>query len=136
MTASSGFRHHITRSPHHPFTLRHHRNWEDCMKHTLLFSTALLMALGQWQPASAQAPIDLVKQGIEAQGGANAVRAIKSLVLKGTYKSWEPGQGYSINGETRFLGDSKITISVDYGNPLRVRYDHERDMLYPAVEKV
>jgi glyoxylase-like metal-dependent hydrolase (beta-lactamase superfamily II) len=106
------------------------------MKYTLLFSTALLLAFGQWQPASAQAPLDLVKQGLEAQGGVNAMRAVKSIVLKGTYKSWEPGQSNSIKGESRFLGDSKITTTVDYGNPLRVRYDHERDMLYPAVEKV
>jgi hypothetical protein len=106
------------------------------MKYAFLFSTALLVAFGPWQPASAQAPLDLVKQGIEAQGGANALRAIKSIVLKGTYKSWEPGQSNSINGESRFLGDSKITTTVDYSNPLRVRYDHERDMLYPAVEKV
>src|SRR5262249_2831736 len=36
----------------------------------------------------------------------------------------------------RFLGDSTITTTVDYAGLLRVRYDWDRDMKYPAVEKV
>src|SRR5262245_58405110 len=62
------------------------------MRYALLISTALLVALGHGQPAAAQtAPLDLVKQGIEAEGGVDALRAIKSLTLKGAAKHWEPG---------------------------------------------
>jgi glyoxylase-like metal-dependent hydrolase (beta-lactamase superfamily II) len=107
------------------------------MKYSLMISATLLMAISHTQPASAQSnPLDLVKLGVEAQGGADALRAIKTLVQKGETKAWEPGQSYSVNGEPRFLGDSALTISVDYGNPIRVRYDWDRDMKYPAVEKL
>ena len=108
------------------------------MKYALMISVALLMAIGQGQrPAFAQSgPLDLVKQGVEAQGGANALRAINTLILKGDAKHWEPGQSNSVNGESRFLGDSTLTTTVDYANPIRVRYDWDRDMKYPAVEKL
>src|SRR5258708_19116217 len=107
------------------------------MKYSLMISAALVMAISHTQPASAQMnPIDQVKLGVEAQGGADALRNIKTLVLKGDQKSWEPGQSHSPNGEARFLGDSNVTVTVDYNAPLRVRYDWDRDMKYPAVEKL
>src|SRR5438132_14414460 len=104
------------------------------MKYALMLSAALLMATGQVQPASAQNPADLVKQSVEALGGANALRALKTMVTKADAKHWEPGQSQSVNGESRFLGDSTVTITVDFGNA--VRYDWDRDMKYPAVERV
>jgi glyoxylase-like metal-dependent hydrolase (beta-lactamase superfamily II) len=105
------------------------------MRYALMISAALLMAVGQGQQASAQtAPIDLVKQAVEAQGGADALRAIKSVVIKGDAKHWEPGQSNSVNGDSRFLGDSKFTLSLNFG--VASRYDWDRDMKYPAVEKL
>jgi glyoxylase-like metal-dependent hydrolase (beta-lactamase superfamily II) len=103
-----------------------------------MLPAALIIATGLVAPASAQSPADLVKQSVEALGGADALRAIKTLVLKADAKHWEPGQSNSVNGESRFLGDSKLTISVDYANPAGalVRYDWDRDMKYPAVEKL
>jgi glyoxylase-like metal-dependent hydrolase (beta-lactamase superfamily II) len=112
---------------------------ESGMKYSLMISAALLVASGHAQPASAQTnPNDLVKLGVEAQGGADALRAIKTLQMKAEQKSWEPGQSYSVNGESRFLGDSALTTTVDYSDPagVRVRYDWDRDMKYPAVEKL
>src|ERR1700680_1976359 len=107
------------------------------MKYALMVSAALLAAFGQTQPASAQtSPADLVKQGVEAMGGADALRGLKTLVQKGDAKHWEPGQSHSVNGEARFLGDSTVTITVDFTAPIRVRYDWDRDMKYPAVEKL
>jgi glyoxylase-like metal-dependent hydrolase (beta-lactamase superfamily II) len=113
---------------------------ENRMKYGLMSSAALVLALSLTQTASAQQqlnPIDLVKLGVEAQGGADALRNIKTLQLKGDQKSWEPGQSHSVNGEARFLGDSAVTTTVDYtaGAP-KVRYDWDRDMKYPAVEKL
>jgi hypothetical protein len=64
------------------------------------------------------------------------LRGIKTLVSHGEAKHWEPGQSYSVNGESRFLGDSTFTTTVDYNAPVRVRYDWDRDMKYPAVEKL
>src|SRR5262249_30791145 len=108
------------------------------MKYALMISAALLMAVGQGQrPALAQSgPLDMVKQGVEAQGGADALRVIKTLTIKAHAKHWEPGQSNSVNGESRFLGDSTVTISVDFADPARVRWDWDRDMKYPAVEKI
>src|SRR5262249_36672575 len=108
------------------------------MKYALMISAALLMAVGQGQrPALAQSgPLDMVKQGVEAQGGADALRVIKTLTIKAHAKHWEPGQSNSVNGESRFLGDSTVTISVDFADPARVRWDWDRDMKYPAVEKL
>ena len=108
------------------------------MKYALMISAALLMAFGQGQrPALAQSgPLDVVKQGIEAQGGADALRAIKTLSYKADAKHWEPGQSNSVNGESRFLGDSTVTVQADLTNPIGVRSDWDRDMKYPAVERI
>jgi glyoxylase-like metal-dependent hydrolase (beta-lactamase superfamily II) len=108
------------------------------MKYTLILSAALFMAGGQVQLASAQSPPDLVKQSVEALGGADAMRAIKTLVSKIDAEHWEPGQSYSVNGESRFLGDSTVTITVDFAGKdgAVARYDWVRDMQYPAVERV
>jgi hypothetical protein len=106
------------------------------MRYALLISAALLVAAGHGQPASAQtAPLDLVKQGIAAEGGADALHAIKTLTAKGDAKHWEPGQSYSVNGESRFLGNSTVSVAADLVNHM-VRVDWDRNMEYPAVEKV
>jgi glyoxylase-like metal-dependent hydrolase (beta-lactamase superfamily II) len=104
------------------------------MKYALLLSAALCLTLGQAQPASAQSPADLVKQAVDALGGADALRGLKSNVAKGTAKHWEPGQSNSVNGEARFLGDSNFTLTADTANGI-VRIDWDRDLKYPAVEK-
>jgi len=108
------------------------------MKYALMLSGALLLATSQVQPVSAQSPLDLVKQAVEAQGGADALRAIKTLITKSDVKHWEPGQSHSVNGESRFLGDSTLTTTVDYAaqGGTVVRYDWDRDMKYPAVERI
>src|SRR5262245_50075364 len=106
------------------------------MRYALLLSAALCVAVGQTQPAAAQgtAPADLVKQAVDALGGADAIRAIKTATVKGEAKHWEPGQSNSVNGESRFLGDSTFTVSADIASGI-ARVDWERDMKYPAVEK-
>src|SRR5215831_17201850 len=116
-----------------------HKNGGSAMRYAFMISAALLMGVGQGQQASAQSgPLDLVKQAVDALGGADALRAVKTIVQKADAKHWEPGQSNSVNGESRFLGDSTVTISVDYANKdgASVRFDWDRDMKYPAVEKV
>lgn len=105
------------------------------MKYTFMLSTALLVALCQAPPAFAQSPADLVKQAVEAQGGADAMRALKTLIVKGDAKHWEPGQSHSVNGEARFLGDSTFSYTVDFV-ARAVRTEWDRDMKYPAVERL
>src|SRR5271170_3433614 len=106
------------------------------MKLTFMLPAVLFMGIVHGQPATAQSPVDLVKQGVEALGGADALGALKTSVYKADVKHWEPGQSKSVKGESRFLGDSTVAISVDYASPIRVRYDWDRDMQYPAVERL
>ena len=95
----------------------------------LMFGAALAL------PAAAQSGADLVKAAVEAQGGAAALNAPKTTIIKGEAKHWEPGQSYSAAGEPRFLGDTTYTQTVD--NATRtVRVDWDRDMKYPAVEHI
>src|SRR6476646_7841754 len=90
-------------------------NGRKKMKYALMFSAALLLAVGPSKTASAQSPNELVKQAADAIGGADALRAIKTMVSKADAKHWEPGQSHSDNDESRFLGDSTLTTTVDYG---------------------
>jgi len=105
------------------------------MKYALLLSAALLLVTGQAQPVLAQGPTELLKLAVEAQGGVDALRAVKFVMQKAEVKHWEPGQSHSVNGEARFLGDSTYTLTADPVNRI-IRYDWERDMKFPAVERV
>ena len=97
-------------------------------------TVALVFGAALAQPAAAQSGVDLVKQAVAAQGGA-AVNAAKTTLIKGEAKHWEPGQSYSPTGEAKFLGDSAYTQTVDNANRT-VRIDWDRDMKYPAVERL
>jgi glyoxylase-like metal-dependent hydrolase (beta-lactamase superfamily II) len=98
-------------------------------------TVALMFGAALVQPAAAQSGVDLVKQAVEAQGGAAALNAAKTTIIKGEAKHWEPGQSYSPTGEARFIGDSTYTQTVD--NTARTaRIDWDRDMKYVAVERI
>src|SRR5712672_2639978 len=105
------------------------------MKYALLLPAALLLVTGQAQPVFAETPAELLKAAVEAQGGADALRAVKFVIQKAEVKHWEPGQSHSANGAARFLGDSTYTLTADPVNRI-IRYDWDRDMKYPAVERV
>jgi hypothetical protein len=60
------------------------------MKYALSISAVLLLAMSQTQPALAQnGANNLIKQAIAAEGGADALRALKGLAIKGEAKFWE-----------------------------------------------
>ena len=101
----------------------------------LVPTAALALGAALVQPAAAQSGIDLIKQAVEAQGGAAKVGAAKTTIIKGEAKHWEPGQSYSPTGEAKFLGDSTYTQTVDNTNRT-ARFDWDRDMKYPAVERI
>src|SRR5258707_12136829 len=105
------------------------------MLRILMPTAALVLGAALASPAAAQSGVDLVKQAIAAQGGAAAIGSAKTTIIKGEAKHWEPGQSYSPTGEAKFLGDSTYTQTVD--NATRtVRIDWDRDMKYPAVERL
>ena len=63
-------------------------------------------------------------------GGADALRGLKSLTIKGDAKFWEPGQSYAAGGEPRFLGDATFAIAWELGKGV-ARTDWDRDQKYP-----
>jgi hypothetical protein len=105
------------------------------MKYALLVSAALLVGASGLTPAQAQQGIDLVKQAVAAQGGAEALRNLKTVGITAKGQHWEPGQSYAPGGESRFLGDSDITVTWDLANGA-ARSAWDRSMKYPAVETI
>jgi glyoxylase-like metal-dependent hydrolase (beta-lactamase superfamily II) len=92
---------------------------------------AVLLAASQTQPAFAQnSAADIVKQAVAAEGGADALRGLKTLAVKGDAKFWEPGQSYAPGGEPRFLGDATFAISWDLAKGT-ARTEWNRDQKYP-----
>src|SRR5579863_10078090 len=96
-----------------------------------LWIAAFLLAMVQQQPALAQGSSDsLVKQAVAAEGGADALRGVKGLAIKGDAKFWEPGQSFAPDGETRFMGDATFTMTWDLaGGSARTAW--VRDQKYP-----
>src|SRR5262245_2531809 len=105
------------------------------MKYSVAISAALLVAALSVKPALAQSPADLVSKAVAAQGGADALRALKAVSIQADAKHWEPGQSHTVGGEARFLGDSTINMTWDLANGM-ARCAWDRDKKYPAVEKV
>jgi glyoxylase-like metal-dependent hydrolase (beta-lactamase superfamily II) len=96
-----------------------------------LWVAVFLFAMVQQQPALAQGSGDsLVKQAVAAEGGADALRGVKGLEIKGDAKFWEPGQSFAPDGEPRFMGDATFTMTWDLANG-SARTDWYRDQKYP-----
>jgi hypothetical protein len=104
------------------------------MNYLFGITAVLLASTAPIHFASAQeTPIDLVKSGVAAEGGADALTALKGISIKGEAKHWEPGQSYSAGGEARFLGDTTFTTTWDLAKGA-AKIDVDRAMKYPAVE--
>ena len=101
-------------------------------KFGLSLSTALVLGLTSLLPAHAQTSNALLAQAVTAEGGADALRALKTIAIKSEAKHWEPEQSLVADGEPRFLGDSTVTVTWDLTNGT-VRSEWTRAMKYPAV---
>ncbi len=82
------------------------------------------------QPAAAQKASDLVNAAIMAEGGADALRALNGLSLKGEARFWEPGQSLVASGEPRFLGTAIFETVWDLDKGM-ARTQWDRDQQYP-----
>jgi glyoxylase-like metal-dependent hydrolase (beta-lactamase superfamily II) len=96
---------------------------------------AFVLATTMIGPAPAQSPTELVQQAVAAQGGADRLRGLKTIAIKGEAKHWEPGQSIRAGGEARFIGDSTFALQVDIPNQA-ARVDWDRDMKYVVVERL
>src|SRR5258708_8522455 len=100
------------------------------MKH-ILWIAAFLLAMVQQQPAMAQGSGErLVKQAVAAEGGADALRGVKGLAIKGDAKFWEAGQSFAPDGAPRPLGDATFTMTWDLASG-SARTSWVRDQKYP-----
>jgi glyoxylase-like metal-dependent hydrolase (beta-lactamase superfamily II) len=105
------------------------------MKYVLLISAGLLLAASQQQPAQAQSARELINQAVAAEGGADALRGLKSLAIKADAMHWEPGQSKAAGGEPRFLGNTSLAVTWDLANGM-ARTEWDRDMKYPSMERL
>lgn len=106
------------------------------MKLLFLCGSFMLATLAAPIAARAQStsPVDAVNQAVGAIGGADALRAMKSLTFKADAQFWEPQQSYVADGEPRLIGNSKITFTWKNDNDTS-RTDWERKFEYPFVEE-
>jgi len=74
---------------------------------------------------------DLVARAVSAQGGAEALAAVKTISYKATVRQWEPEQSAIAGGEMRLANDStRVTVTdVAAGT---TRNDWVRNFQYPA----
>ncbi len=98
------------------------------MKYALSISAALLLALSQ--PASAQQVQKLVSDAVQALGGADALRNLKSVSMTGEAKYWEPGQSKVAGKDPKHVEDVKFTAVRDLAGG-RARTQWDRDHKYP-----
>ena len=73
---------------------------------------------------------DLVKQAVDAQGGADALRRLTGLTAKGNARFWEPGQSLIAGGEPRPLGTATFEVSWDLAKGM-AKTTWDRDQQYP-----
>jgi len=82
------------------------------------------------QPVAAQMAGDLVRDAVAAEGGAQGLRALTGLSVRGNARFWEPGQSLAAGGEPRFLGTATFTTTWDVAGG-RARTEWDRDQQYP-----
>src|SRR2546430_3959728 len=57
--------------------------------------------------------MDRVDRAVAAMGGADKVSALRSEMVKGTARHWEPEQSVKADGEMRLAGDSTFVLTRD-----------------------
>jgi glyoxylase-like metal-dependent hydrolase (beta-lactamase superfamily II) len=82
------------------------------------------------QPVAAKSAGDFVREAIQAEGGADALRALNRLQAKGNASFWEPGQAHEAGGDARFLGTANFEVIWDLANGM-ARTSWDRDQQYP-----
>jgi glyoxylase-like metal-dependent hydrolase (beta-lactamase superfamily II) len=76
-------------------------------------------------------PQYLVNRALEAMGPAGAVSSLKTVVMKGSAKFWEPEQSNVPDGEMRFANESGFEMTQDFAAG-STRIDWVRNFAYPA----
>ena len=99
------------------------------VKRTLLLLLLLLgVGVGVTTPLHAQ---DLINGALTAMGGADALAQVKTLVVQGTVRHWEPEQSMVAGGEMRHAADATFEMTGDF-TAHAVRVNWVKNFLYPA----
>ena len=98
------------------------------MKRTLLLLLWLGVGVCVTTPSYAQ---DLINGALTALGGAEALTQVKTLVVKGTVRYWEPEQAMVAGGEPRHTADATFEMTGDFTAHV-VRVDWVKNFLYPS----
>ena len=98
------------------------------MKRTLLLLLLLGVGVCVTTPLYAQ---DLINSALAAMGGADALAQVKTLVVKGTVRYWEPEQSMVAGGEMRHTADATFEMTGDFTAHV-VRVDWVKNFLYPS----
>jgi glyoxylase-like metal-dependent hydrolase (beta-lactamase superfamily II) len=99
------------------------------MKRTLLL-VLLLLSVGVYATTPSYAQ-DLLNNALAAMGGAEALTQVKTLVVKGTVRHWEPEQSMMPGGEMRHAADSTFEMAGDF-TAHAIRVDWVKNFLYPS----
>jgi glyoxylase-like metal-dependent hydrolase (beta-lactamase superfamily II) len=99
------------------------------MKRTLsLLLLLLVVGFCATTPLYAQ---ELINGALAAMGGAEALAQVKTIVVKGTVRHWEPEQSMVAGGEMRHAADSTFETTGDF-TTRTVRIDWVKNFLYPS----
>ena len=74
---------------------------------------------------------DLVARGVQAQGGPEALAAVRTISQKATVRYWEPEQSAVAGGEMPFANESALEMVTDV-SARSSRLDWVRKLEYPA----
>src|SRR5262249_60669585 len=74
---------------------------------------------------------DLINGALTALGGADALTQVKTLVVKGTVRYWEPEQSIVAGGEMRPTADATFELTGDFTSHM-VRVDWVKNFVYPS----
>jgi glyoxylase-like metal-dependent hydrolase (beta-lactamase superfamily II) len=100
------------------------------MNRVLSLAAIALIAAAPQVLAQGAKPNDLVKQAVAAEGGADKLRALKTVTIQANITEWEPEQSEVAGGPPRPLGHSTATIRWDLAKGW-IRGDYDHTMLYP-----
>ncbi|HKA41530.1 MAG TPA: hypothetical protein VKF40_06040, partial [Burkholderiales bacterium] len=75
---------------------------------------------------------DLVNRAVDAMGGADALAQLRTVVVKGTWKQWEPEQSAVPDGEMRFANEATFESTGDF-TARSVRVDWVKNFAYPTA---
>src|SRR6266511_432468 len=99
------------------------------MKRTLVLLWLVLgVGMCATTPLRAQ---DLINGALAAMGGADSLTQVKTLVVKGTVRHWEPEQSIVAGGEMRHTADSTFEMTSD-STAHAVRVDWVKNFVYPT----